>query len=1112
MSDSIKVAVRVRPFLPREEGETCIVKMPDRSTTIIVDPKTNESREFVFDHSYWSHEEGSAKSPFFATQESVYEELGRDILTNAGDGYNGCLFAYGQTGAGKSHSVLGTPSEPGILPRVCQGLFEMIEDGKKNKERSEYLVEVSFLEIYNERLRDLAAREPKDHLDLRQSPQQGVFIPGLDRIPVSSIKDIDAVLDFGMRARTVAATNMNAVSSRSHAVFTIHFKQKFLSPESNKMVQRSSQIHLVDLAGSERASKTQATGARLKEGSMINQSLSALGIVISKLAQNAALKAEGKASQFVPFRNSKLTHLLSDALAGNTKTVMVAAISPAASNFDESLSTLRFARMCKSVVTSAKRNEETDEKMVGALKEEINRLRFLLDQANATQALNYAMMNNTNTNIPDNISQESTNREKTADFTTAVAAEAETSRLLGELADVQSLMDYYKTSWQDLQRRSEQEATVRVSNMISPSSPESSTTTSTFHAMLDKVEEFKGKYLVNVSDDSQLEGRLKYRVGHSSLVTFGSAPESDNAIEGLGIYPYMFDVSSMDDSSPSKKKRKTIKERCETADDVLKSDAVHYSTSIKLFGVNDFAVYNDSLSENEQSGQVVYCSPPHCLRIRAAYPQCRVLVNNLIIPADNWTEIRHNDVLSIGRSLQLRVVDYDEVKDIKALSNDIQSKISKAQAASLKYNSIIGTGGEDALLSELRQIFRNSELSDEETSSVVTFMLDIEKKVGSLRAKQFFKQFKNSIQLVEEANEITRTVRPRTRLRFSVEALAPIVTSAADTDTPEIVVRMWRDQRAVDKWRAAVRRMLSPKIATAMMRIADPTVRSYHKASIPITVWDFPKFLDRLEAMRGEYQDWVDAQRKMKKPLIPNTKVLLEREDRLADVTNPSVGNVPLHIAPLQALADPWKDVSVEEIESVVSSCDSVTNERIRQVTSLLTAKLKARDEEIRLLKAQLTTLQMPGKNSFSTTVSMSADTKKNDGPDVDVMPGKSERNSAFGAARSSTSNSKSRADFLAEIQNLKMSSSAVHSGEHVQDGNVLSARHSPQQSNVDASCTGSQSANGNSGIVSQNSSPSKKLDSKGDLKNTANKFESMLEDLGSIYAKWDQMNGTQKK
>ena len=381
---NIKVVVRVRPFNNRELGRDakCIVRMEGEQTILQPPPEAEErlrksgkgitdgQKIFKYDKSYWSFDRDDSH---YAGQDNVFTDLGVPLLDNAFQGYNNCIFAYGQTGSGKTYSMMGYGEEAGVIPKICRSMFERI-DGLKSDANLTCTIEASYLEIYNERVRDLLNPANKGNLRVREHPSTGPYVEDLAKLAVRSFPEIENLMDEGNKARTVAATNMNETSSRSHAVFTLTLTQKRHDVETNMDTEKVSRISLVDLAGSERQHATGATGARLKEGAEINRSLSTLGRVIASLADLSS----GKKGMKVPYRDSVLTWLLKDSLGGNSLTAMIAAISPADINFEETLSTLRYADSAKRIKNHAVINEDPNARMIRELKEELALLRSKL--------------------------------------------------------------------------------------------------------------------------------------------------------------------------------------------------------------------------------------------------------------------------------------------------------------------------------------------------------------------------------------------------------------------------------------------------------------------------------------------------------------------------------------------------------------------------------------------------------------------------------------------------------------------------------------------------------------------------------------------------------------
>jgi kinesin family protein 3/17 len=347
----------------REKGLNCkeVVNIDNRmahcSITNPDDPKA-PPKTFTFDGAYDTN----------STTEQIYADIGFPLVEGVTEGYNGTIFAYGQTGCGKSFSMQGItdPStQRGIIPRAFDHIFESIQVS----EGAKYLVHASYLEIYNEEIRDLLGKDVKQKLELKEHPDKGVYVQSLSMHPCKNVADCERVMDRGWKNRSVGATLMNADSSRSHSIFSIHL-ERCEADETGKEHIRAAKLNLVDLAGSERQAKTGSTGDRLKEATKINLSLSALGNVISALV-------DGK-SKHIPYRDSKLTRMLQDSLGGNTKTLMVACLSPADNNYDETLSTLRYANRAKNIKNKPKINEDPKDAMLREYQEEINRLKAML--------------------------------------------------------------------------------------------------------------------------------------------------------------------------------------------------------------------------------------------------------------------------------------------------------------------------------------------------------------------------------------------------------------------------------------------------------------------------------------------------------------------------------------------------------------------------------------------------------------------------------------------------------------------------------------------------------------------------------------------------------------
>lgn len=367
--------------------------------------KVIEEKSFTFDNSFWSH---NTTDSHYAHQEDIYNALGEEFLDHNFEGYHTCIFAYGQTGSGKSYTMMGTHEQPGLIPRTCEDLFQRIESSISP--HISYTVRVSYFEVYNEHVRDLlvtqrpSANNGPYYLKIRESPTEGPYVKDLTDMPVKNYAELLRYMRLGDNNRTTASTKMNDTSSRSHAVFTIMLKQIHHDLLTDSTTERLARIRLVDLAGSERAKATEATGARLREGSNINKSLTTLGRVIAALADPRHGRAHNggktRSKDVVPYRDSILTWLLKDSLGGNSKTAMIACIAP--SDYDETLSTLRYADQAKHIRTRAIVNQDSvsaaeRDAQIAAMQDTIRELQLQVSVANqaASEVVRRSHGNNT---------------------------------------------------------------------------------------------------------------------------------------------------------------------------------------------------------------------------------------------------------------------------------------------------------------------------------------------------------------------------------------------------------------------------------------------------------------------------------------------------------------------------------------------------------------------------------------------------------------------------------------------------------------------------------------------------------------------------------------------
>jgi hypothetical protein len=421
--ETVKVICRIRPFNDREiqlhqqslEGKPQWEQLPIHSVMefhgnqcVFLDHERdwNEKERFTFDSCLWSIPDAiqASENPF-ATQESLFETYGHSLLDAAWKGFNSCFFAYGQTGSGKTHSMMGDlENDPGLTPRLCKALFDQVEENNREAEKLKdtciktFRVEVKYMEIYNEMIKDLLwplttlsaeakAKLNPDNLKIRGTPQSGFFVDGLTSIEVEGWQKMMELIELGSNSRTVAATKMNERSSRSHAVFKISLtqlttslpKKQFEKPTEH---MRTAFINLVDLAGSERNKKTGATGDRLKEAASINKSLMCLKNVIDALVDNSLSKSKKP----IPYRDSHLTSLLMDSLGGNAKTYMLVCVSPHVDNAEESLQTLKYGARARQIINTVHVNENASSRLMLDLEGELERMKADLEKNQAEGA------------------------------------------------------------------------------------------------------------------------------------------------------------------------------------------------------------------------------------------------------------------------------------------------------------------------------------------------------------------------------------------------------------------------------------------------------------------------------------------------------------------------------------------------------------------------------------------------------------------------------------------------------------------------------------------------------------------------------------------------------
>mmetsp|Transcript_105405 Transcript_105405/g.187452 ORF Transcript_105405/g.187452 Transcript_105405/m.187452 type:complete len:955 (+) Transcript_105405:23-2887(+) len=510
MSESIRVAIRVRP-LNSSEGSVSAVSLSSSTPAVYVKALDNQIKTFAFDCCF---------SPSSGSQGKVYADFCSDLVASALDGYNSCLFAYGQTGAGKSYTMMGYGDDPGVTPRAVEKIFEQKEKIKASGR--ELRVWASFVEIYNEQIRDLldpgGSKNPLPgghpaSLRVMDHPELGVILPGLVEAPCQTASEIRRLIKFGLKKRVVSVTVMNNSSSRSHAVFVIKVQQLTGRAEDGSQEATTARLNLVDLAGSERHKSAVSESATFREGCAINQSLSALALVIKELGEQQAARLQRSKSreniegaalspQAVPFRSSKLTFVLRDSLAGNSRTRMIAAISPAACNVEETLSTLRFASSVKKVKIAASQNVERRSDVVQQLQAEVRRLKALL----AGRGMEVGALG--------------------------------TSEMQEQIADRESLLQQMRKSY---------ELQLEEAALLESTRSEVLQQQGLSSADIDEVfgMEKNTPHLINMSDDPSLSGCLMYFLPKGST-SIGSHTDNRIVLKGLGVPDFLCQIENQD--------------------------------------------------------------------------------------------------------------------------------------------------------------------------------------------------------------------------------------------------------------------------------------------------------------------------------------------------------------------------------------------------------------------------------------------------------------------------------------------------------------------------------------------------------------------------------------
>ncbi|KAK2948018.1 putative Kinesin-II 85 kDa subunit [Blattamonas nauphoetae] len=672
MSDSVVVGVRVRPLNSKEKKEKCteIQKISGKSITVTDPASSKNTKTYSFDYVYGPTTE----------QKTVFNDVGLLYLENAWKGFNCTLFAYGQTGAGKSFSMTGdmaSEATRGIIPRGCEEMFNRIKSN--TDENVSYEVRVSFLEMYNEKLQDLLDPKTAKTISVRESTKKGIYIENALEEPVDSYEDINQLLEEGNKSRTVAATAMNATSSRSHSVLTIFFTRK--EKKGTATTQRESKINLVDLAGSERQSKTGATGERLTEAAAINKSLSALGNVIKALADIS----QGKKNIFVPYRDSLLTRMLQDSLGGNSKTIMIAAMSPASSNYDEGISTLQYADRAKQIKNKPVVNESETDKLIRNLQEEIAALKAQLGGGGAVSS---GQQSGLSPEEEARLAEEEKKREEELDKQRQelAALQEETALMEAKLAQEKADLDSKLASLQGKEETAESKA---------------------LKQKLAQLEEERKKLAEKAESESEKEEALLEKQAEADRIR----QEKEEAAADLQAA--LKQISDMTSSTEEKKarveearrKRKeyladmglSIAETAEAAG--LKKDRpflTNMSLSRDMAGNLIYILHEDketTLGSDSKLAQIVTKSigvePLHGTfkyDVKAqkvtltAAANTKILVNGKWINGGEKADLKPGDRLIFGRAFCLRFV-FEKMEHVKAMDPEEESQLIQAEMA-----------------------------------------------------------------------------------------------------------------------------------------------------------------------------------------------------------------------------------------------------------------------------------------------------------------------------------------------------------------------------------------------------------------------------------------------
>lgn len=796
MPSPIIVACRLRPFVKREIGQAAIVNINGNIVSLEDSEQKGTSKQWAFDFAFDSTDKTKSD---YASQEVVYDKFGRQLLENALQGFNSTIFAYGQTGTGKTTTIMGdfSPvSEQGILLRLVHELFD--EVSKLRGQGYAVACTARMLEVYNEKVKDLLVPhgQAREDLAVRVHPKVGVYVHQLTISAVNSFDECADLISYGNTLKSVAATAMNAKSSRAHTLFILKFEKN----DGQDIDTAVSELYFVDLAGRENEKTTKVTGDRLIELSFINKSLFHLSQCIHLLGDEnhktpphtPPLSARGqptprqtsgqtprhpgathvphtraaiKANRVAAFRNSKLTLLLAEALTGNSRTAMMGTLSPAAANYDENMSTLNFASTVKNIKLEAKAATVNKKDLVTSLQDEIAQLKEQLKSS----------------------TEHDLSRQKTSGL---LGDQGEESKeLADQLSATKELCDQMQKSWDEAKKEAEDQSVKRTAMMmklgLAKWRVQRSQTASPASLQL--------PHIANHSDDPHLNASLVYFIPPGKEHSFGSSDSNDIQLGGLGIAPT---------NCYFKNAGGTLQIRlAKAAEDQVPPQA---------------EVNGDSL--------------------------------------DNLAPIalKHHDRVVLGRARAFYVVaESDDGKAPEEPSEVSAPKESSTSASNLAefISSILGPDADNAQVQTAQEYLkwmRGQHLDSQSETSLLIF----------LRAAQYAKK------LVDEANEITQVVRPKDGLFFELTAVAPMLAPGyKPSDLPALSVRLVREiSHGKLLWGKAMKSNMMKQggVHGIIGRLGShaPNQQDEMEGRKELSVWSFEKFKGRLDLMRDTYESW----------------------------------------------------------------------------------------------------------------------------------------------------------------------------------------------------------------------------------------------------------------